>query len=208
MDLTLDRPGWSLVHEIWDFPPLPAAVARGQAGAPGGARGLLRRVPGRVALERLFRLGCLPFNGVDTGSSFGATAYFVPFFVLGILLARQREAVLASLGRRSVPCRAVLWTLAVYGMIGPVQVQPATRCGRRAFGRAAASPHLGQPCRAAGAWSVAAALARARLVQSVSRARHRPSGGDLLGLRRAARSPSHRHSLRFASGRRRPLQDR
>ncbi len=119
VDLTLDRPGWSLVHEIRIsllFPLLWLAVRRAPRAALAGSFAV------SLAGWRwsgCSDLGCLPFNGVDTGSSFGATAYFVPFFVLGILLARQREAVLASLGRRSVPGRAVLWTLAVYGMIVP-----------------------------------------------------------------------------------------
>src|SRR5271166_2205987 len=115
VDLTLDRVAWSLVHEIrvsMLFPLLWLCVGR--------APRLLLALSLLLFAEGLGWSGCggvrcLPFNGADTAGSFGATAYFVVFFVLGILLARQRPGVVEALRRFPAPARALLWGVAVYG---------------------------------------------------------------------------------------------
>ncbi|MBV8399218.1 MAG: acyltransferase [Acetobacteraceae bacterium] len=118
-NLTLDRSAWSLIHEIrisLAIPLLSLAVARMPWISIGAALALA------IAGWRwtgCSDLACLPYNGADTDVSFGATAYFVIFFLLGILLARQRERVAAWLRRGSRLCAGTLWATALYGMIVP-----------------------------------------------------------------------------------------
>jgi peptidoglycan/LPS O-acetylase OafA/YrhL len=118
-DLTLDRPAWSLVHEIrisLVFPLIFLAVARMPCASLGAAVAL---AAAGWRWTGCSDLACLPYNGAETGGSFGATAYFAVFFVLGILLARQRDAVVAWVRRCVRPSRAALWAVALYGMIVP-----------------------------------------------------------------------------------------
>src|SRR5271166_2313503 len=123
VDLTLDRVAWSLVHEIrvsMVFPLLWLCGGRAPRALLAVALALFA---GGLRWSGCEALGCLPFNGVDTGGSFGATAYFLVFFVFGILLARQRPVVLDALRWVPVPARAVLWCVAVYGMIVPFKFE-------------------------------------------------------------------------------------
>jgi peptidoglycan/LPS O-acetylase OafA/YrhL len=119
VDLTLDRSAWSLVHEIrisLVFPLLWLAAER----APRITVGALIAVAA-VGWRRsgCADLACLPYSGADTGASFGATAYFTVFFVLGILLARRTDAALAWLRGLPASFRGGLWAVAIYGMIVP-----------------------------------------------------------------------------------------
>jgi peptidoglycan/LPS O-acetylase OafA/YrhL len=125
VDLTLDRSAWSLVHEIRISLVFPALLL------------MALRAPLMTCAVAVFLLAagwhwagcagaeCLPYNGVDTASSFGATAYFIPFFIAGILLAQFRDR--AAFWLRTLPPSAVvgLWAVAIYGMVIPYKYNVA-----------------------------------------------------------------------------------
>ena len=123
VDLTLDRVAWSLVHEIRlsvVFPLLLLVASRAPLAAGLGSVALFafgHRWSGCDAL------GCLPFNGADTAGSFGATAYFVPFFVAGLLLARYRATIPALAGRAGPSGVALAWFAAIVGLIVPFKFE-------------------------------------------------------------------------------------
>jgi peptidoglycan/LPS O-acetylase OafA/YrhL len=119
VDLTLDRSAWSLVHEArisLVFPALFLMASRSRSITCAAA--LLLSVAG-WHWAGCAGADCLPYNGVGTASSFGATAYFIAFFVAGILLAQLRDR--AALVLPTLPPLAVvgLWAVAIYGMIIP-----------------------------------------------------------------------------------------
>ncbi len=123
VDLTLDRVAWSLVHEIRlsvVFPLLLLAASRTPLAVALGSMALFafgQRWSGCDAPA------CLPFNGAGTAASFGATAYFVAFFVAGLLLARNRAAIPALAAKAGAPGLALAWTAAIAGLIVPFKFE-------------------------------------------------------------------------------------
>ncbi|MBV9654315.1 MAG: acyltransferase [Acetobacteraceae bacterium] len=121
-DLTLDRVAWSLVHEIrisFLFPLLLAA-----------ARAPVLLVAGCLAASALgyagsdcASLACLPYNGSTTLQSFAATMFFVPFFAVGLLLARHRARIARVVGQAPPAILAAAWIVAIYGLIAPFKFE-------------------------------------------------------------------------------------
>lgn len=121
-DFTLDRVAWSLVHEIRVsllFPLLLWAARASPVTLAAASVSLFALGHGWSGCETL---ACLPYDGADTATSFGATAYFVPFFVLGLLLALYRRHAIGWVSRSRL-LLAALWGLAIYGLIVPFKFE-------------------------------------------------------------------------------------
>jgi peptidoglycan/LPS O-acetylase OafA/YrhL len=122
VDLTLDRVAWSLVHEIRISVVFPLLLL--------ASRSSLALVLGSLMLfmcghrwSGCSTLGCLPYNGADTAASLWASVYFVPFFALGLLLARHRSAVSAAAAWAGPVGLAFAWIVAVAGLIAPFKFE-------------------------------------------------------------------------------------
>jgi peptidoglycan/LPS O-acetylase OafA/YrhL len=116
--LRLDVPIWSLVHEMrvsLVFPVLVAAVARWRWRALLAALAVSAGSAALVAATS----GAVPrgFTEPDVLSSWLTTAYFGVFFVLGTLLALERQAVAAWIARRHAAALAAIVLLAVLCLV-------------------------------------------------------------------------------------------
>jgi peptidoglycan/LPS O-acetylase OafA/YrhL len=110
---------WSLVYELrisLFFPALFLAAYRWPRAVL--ALGLLAHV-GTALLYGCRTVQCQPFRGHDGVSSVLLTVYFTLFFIIGILLARYRDAVAHRVRKLSVPGAALLGLAAVHAMILP-----------------------------------------------------------------------------------------
>lgn len=106
----LDLPMWSLVHEMrisLIFPLLVLLARRRTAAVAAGA--FFLSLVMTLVMPRYGSFGAFPFRTEDMLSTWLVTAYFLPNFLVGILLARHRDTLGAFLTKIGVFARGVLW---------------------------------------------------------------------------------------------------
>jgi peptidoglycan/LPS O-acetylase OafA/YrhL len=132
-DIFLDSPMWSLVHELRISLVFPLLVLLCTHPKRGIIATIFISILATLALQWHGPGPDFPARADDTFSTFIVTAYFIPCFLLGILLAGHHVAISAWLAKISLEWRCMLWVaaLAVFSLVNDYNaiVQQALAAG-------------------------------------------------------------------------------